>query len=465
MNNILDTEIPNANSLRVTVDQYNAATYGKQLVHEQLNTAANWKIITDAFEEGRARDIADEKKAPLINGEKTPYIVLGSGPSLNHSIKFLRNWKGGIIATTSHALSLIHYGIQPTHIVVLDPFCTWDEIKGVDWSKTRTKLICHPGIYPDMIQNWPNEMLLYIQNSGKNSSFYHDIQKKMYTKREDQGKGIRNPIFRYYIKTELSIFACSPPLQLFAGDMVGYGRAFLCGCDFGFPGNKERFDEWILNPETRDIANFRYPNGLDPNCKDNDPQWEKYWKQNNHPDYKDTDTAMMSSNGIKSERVHLYYKKNFISAWRLSNKEIYTTDKGAITEIPYTSIEKMVKKQGLNYPKQSENMIIKATDEYLSKVDCYVIEGDNKGKLFLESVNPIEEVSNFIDNLNRRWLCPKCKNSMSSSDDVDYSESNCLKCGNKGLIKEGAVNKEKNLNRIKALVDKKNTKEKGNGII
>lgn len=464
MNNTLDTEIPNDSSIRITSDQYNEATYSRQLVHEMVNTATNWKVITDACENGRARDIIEEPKAPLINGEKTPYIILSSGPSLNHSIKFLKDWKGGLIATTSHAVSLIRLGIEPTHIVILDPFCTWSEIEGIDWSKTRTKLICHPGVYPDLIANWPNEMLLYIQNNGKSNSFYHDIQKKMYTRREDQGKGIREPIFRYYIKTELSIFACSPPLQLFAGDMLGYGTCFLLGGDFGFPGNKERFDEWIIDPEKRNIIDFKYPNGLDPNWKDKDPQWDWYWKHNIHSDYVYRDTTMMSANGILTERVHLYYKKNFISAWRLSGKKLYTADKGTITEIPYTSIEKIIKKQGLNYPDQSANMILKSTDEYLSKVDCYVIEGSNGGKVFLESMNPLEDVPRFIDNLNRQWVCPRCKNSMSSSDDEDYSQAQCLKCNNKGLIKSAPVDKESNIRRIKALIDK-NIKEKEDGTI
>jgi hypothetical protein len=48
------------------------------------------------------------------------------------------------------------------------------------------------------------------------------------------------------VRTSFAIFACSPPLQLFAADKLGYGTAFLFGCDFAFPDNKERFTNWTL---------------------------------------------------------------------------------------------------------------------------------------------------------------------------------------------------------------------------
>jgi len=447
-----DTEIPNESSIRITSDQYNEATYSLNLIHEIVNSGANWEIITNAIEEGRARDISDEPKAPLINGEKTPCIILGSGPSLNYSIKFLKNWKGGIFATTSHALSLVRYGIYPTHIVVLDPFCTWDEIAGVDWSKSNTKLVCHPGCYPNLIKNWPNDILLYLQNNGKNSSFYHDVQKKMYVKRIVKEEGIRKPIFQYYIRTEISIFACSPPLQLFVADQLGYGTAFLCGCDFGFPGNKERFDEWTPNKEECKNHFGTNPISIPKVWGINDNRWVRLWKQNIHPDYTSNINTIISKNKIPSERVHIYYKKNFISAWRMSNKTIYTTDHGTITEIPYTPIYKVISRQGLRYPVQSEKMIRKITDDYLSKVECFVIEGENGGKIFLESQKPIEDAIKLIDSINRQWECPICKNTMTATDDNDYSEYNCLKCGRKGLKKSAGINKEENLKRFEFLI-------------
>ena len=61
---------------------------------------------------------------------------------------------------------------------------------------------------------------------------------------------------------------------------------------------------------------------------------------------------MITNNNIPSERIHVYYKKNFMSAWRLSGDTIYTTDHGAITEIPYTDLKKLIKKQGYGYVPQ-----------------------------------------------------------------------------------------------------------------
>jgi hypothetical protein len=151
---------------------YNKATQERQLIHEQVNTAYNHHTIVEAFKSGRARDIGDEPKATGI-----PAIIIGSGPSLDYSIQFMKEWKGGIFCSSSQACTLMYYGIEPTHIVALDPFSSHEEISSIDWSKTKTKLIVHPGVWPSMVDYWPNEMLMYIECLGKPDSFYADIQK------------------------------------------------------------------------------------------------------------------------------------------------------------------------------------------------------------------------------------------------------------------------------------------------
>lgn len=406
---------------------YNQGTMARQLIHEQINSAQNYDTIYKAYVHGKAMDISDCEKAPMINGEKLPCVIVGSGPSLNHSIELLREWKGGILCTTSHALSLIRYGIQPTHIVALDPFCTYDEIAGVDWSKTRTKLITHPGVWPSLIKNWPNELILYAENMGQKNSFYDTTQKAMYSVRESvDGKTIRDPLFRYMVRTSFALFACSPPLQLFAADKLGYGTAFLCGCDFSYPDNRDRFDNWTL----KDIKKMPveepwdkyvdtpsvYVDEVDPTLYGTE-HWDDLWEKHENilqPIPKER-WPMMTANGIPSERIHLYYKKNFMSAWRLSGKTIYTTDHGAITEIPFADIKKVVKKQGLGFQQQKDWFIREVTDKYLHSVGCYVVESD-AGKSFLESQKPEIEVRNFAVNLYQQYFCPACKNTFKIVD-------------------------------------------------
>jgi len=461
-----ENRIQTETEIQTNSKSYNEGTMARQLIHEQVNSAYNHHIIIKAYKDKRARDISEEPQAPIIEGEKLPAIIIGSGPSLDKSIQFLRNWNGGILCTTSHARSLIHYGIQPTHIIALDPFCTWEEIDGIDWSKTRTKLICHPGVWPTLIENWPNEFILYLENMGDPNSFYSNTQKRMYTVREDQGKGIRDPVFRYVIRTSFALFACSPPLQLFAAEKLGYGTIFLCGCDFSYPDNKERFTEYTLKPEILKKIREGDMLPLDPTLYENDENWNSIWAKNEFP-LKDLnhERIIMTSNNIPSEKLHIYYKKNFMSAWRLSNKTIYTTDHGAMFEMPFADISKVIKKQGLKFNPQQEWFIRKTTDKYLSTVGCYVIEGDS-GKMFVESADPSKELPNQMKLINQNYYCPSCKKLIRISDDNEHEKEECPICHSKnpGLLHNGKVDIQSNMERINSFLPKKE-KPKGKPLV
>jgi DNA-directed RNA polymerase subunit RPC12/RpoP len=413
-------------------NEYNQGTIQKQLAHEQLNSAMNWKIIIDAIKSGRARDIADEPKV-----DKTPCFILGSGPSLDDSIKYLKDWKGGIICTTSHALTLMYHGIEPTHILVLDPFCIDKEIEGVDWSKTRTKLIVHPGVHPSLIEKWPNEILLYIQNSGRPDSFYANAQKIMYSHRE--GEDLRNPIFHFYIRTEMMIFACSPPMQLFAADKLGYGTIFLAGCDFAYHNDKSRFTDYTVSIPERLIE-----------CDNAPPvRIEAKWEKHEHPFVKN-ETMKLTNNGLYSEEVHLYYKKNMISAWRLSLQNVYTTDHGAMPEVPYTDIKKVIRKQGLEYPKQSKQFISKITERYLASVNAYVVEAE-LGVLFVESNDYKKELPLILNRFKLNYKCTKCGALVQSNDGNDHINDVCPNCKNKTLVYANKVDFDYNMKKFEKL--------------
>lgn len=409
--------------------KYNEGTKQRQLLHEIVSSAQNYQTLYKAYREGRAKDIVDWEHPPMIEGEKTPCIIIGSGPSLDNSIEFLRAWSGGIFCTTSHALTLIRNGIIPTHIVALDPFCTYDEIAGVDWSKTETKLVACPNVWPTLIQQWPNDIVLYLEETSEKNSFYQTIQKYMYTVREDQGKGIRDPVFRFMVRSSFALFACSPPMQLFAADKLGYGTAFLCGCDFSYPYGKERFTEWKIKDlgrveqEGRKYIDepYQYNTALDPLGFYNDPNWDSYWIKEEHPlkDIPKERGPMLTANGIPSERVHVYYKKNFLTSWRLCNKTVYTTDQGAITEIPYRNIRTVIDKKGLGFIQQKKWWIRKVTDEYLASVGCYVIES-KEGLSFIETAHPNDDLYEFMKNLYQQYSCSECKRTLLIEDYPPY---------------------------------------------
>ena len=415
-------------------NEYNQGTIQKQLVHEQLNTAENWTLIVDAIKSGRARDLDDE---PKMN--KSPCFILGSGPSLDDSIKYLKEWKGGIICTTSHALTLMYYGIEPTHILVLDPFCTDKDIEGVDWSKTRTKMIAHPGVHPSILKCWPNEILLYIQNNGRTNSFYSTVQKIQYSHRE--GEDLRNPVFHFYIRTEMLIFACSPPMQLFVADKLGYETMFLAGCDFAYHTDKARFTDYTVHIPGRYVSSGN----------SNDIYIEPTWKKHIHY-YIPDENHKISNNGLPTEEIHLYYKKNMISAWRLCGKTIYTTDHGAMPEVPYSDIKKVIRKQGLEFPKQSKQTIAIITERYLASVNAYVVEAES-GIVFVESENYEKELLAFMDGFKQQYKCSKCNANAQANDGKDHLGEKCPNCKEGILEYTNKVDIDYNMNKFKRLYE------------
>jgi hypothetical protein len=405
-------------SIRSYSNKYNEGTKRHQLVIEECNSAENWYPITEAFKAGRARDIADEPKA-----DKAPCFVLGSGASLDDTIPKIKGWQGGIICSTSQALTLMYHGIEPTHIVCLDPFSLWDEIKGVDWSKTRTKLVLQPGIMPDLVKRWPNEMLLYVLDNGKPDSFYATTMKRQYTWRDGP---IRSPTFHYYIRTAITIFACSPPMQMFVADKLGYGTIFLAGLNWSEYKGKRRSTEYT--------------------CADG--KWEAHPNPYTEEGVAANGDVVISNNGRKTRAIHLYYKKNLISAWRLSHQTMYNTDeKGILTEVPYTSIIKVMQKQGKNYPVQSHAMVDRITERYLASVGAFVIVTE-KGVAFVESDNPGVELRKFMEGVSSRYRCDKCGSEVVAEDGKDHQNEACPGgCGG-NIHRVTEVDIEGNMRRI-----------------
>jgi len=392
---------------------YNQGTKDKQLIFEERATAINFHTLWNAFHAGKARDISDEPKQ-----KNTPCIIVGSGPSLDDEIAHLKGWKGGIMCTTSHALTLMKHGIEPTHIIALDPFCTWEEIQGVDWSKTRTKLVCHPGTYPSLIENWPNEFLLFRENSGRNDSFYSGVQKRMYTWLEPTEHGIRFPIFHFMIKTEITLFACSPPMQMYVAQVLGYGNIFLCGVDFGFHSGKERFTSW----EKKDGE----------------------WVEMKHPLEEGTAT-ITGTNGVLTQDIHLYYKKNFMSAWRLSKQSVYTCDKGLISEAPYRDIEMVVRHQGKDskhFPKQTEAFIADRLEPYLAAVGAYVVKTSG-GLAFVEAPEPETDLPGYMASILNQYECTICHSQAQGNDGKDHTGEDCPACIQQKQIQDVPIGKLK----------------------
>ena len=437
--------------IRVQSSGCNAQTRATQEIHEINSSARNFHAIAKAMEEGRARDLSAEPKVDRI-----PAFVIGSGPSLDEVLPLLKDWEGGIFCSTSHARTLVYHGAPPTHVMVLDPYCAWNSMEGVGWTKYNTKIIVNPGVWPDLIDNWPNEMLLFRQFLGNRNTFYAQQQNQMYATRKMGGDdltrpGSRNTQWIPMIPSELTVFACSPPAEMFAAGALGYGNIFLSGCDFSYSHGKGRFTAQIPQPDgtwkedARPYTDPKEAQGF------GDPDTTGY----HLPQDADSEATevIMSANGIPSMALHLYYKKNMLTAVRLGCQNVFDTDDGAITELIKVDAKEVIARQGKGYKRQTPRSIAKRLEPYLAKVGAYVLEGP-KGYTFVETDNPLQDCLNYMIRVRRTYICKVCGGSGVANDNADHNGEHCKLCPHGEIHQINDIDIEKNMRRIKKVMPK-----------
>jgi DNA-directed RNA polymerase subunit RPC12/RpoP len=409
--------------LRTKSDEYNAATAVTMGYQEIRNSAENWHAIMRAFAEGRAKDLNDEPKKLLA-----PVILTGSGPSFDDSVEKLKEWKGAIICHYSQALTLMYHGIVPDYIVALDGICNWEGLRGVDWAATKTKLVLHPGMWPTLVANWPNEMLFFRQNLGRPDSFGTNEQKIMYCERLGtlQDALDSKVAFKPLIKTELTMFACTPPTQLFVANVLQYGPVFLVGMDFAYHGNKERFTNYEIE----------------------DGRWMRKEHMLADPDR----DYVITNTGHRSDPLHLYYLKNFVSACRLSMQQVYTTDHGALTQVPYVDIDYVIKHQGRKIKTIDPGLRERQYERYLASINCFALNFE-AGSAFVEVQNPIPDLTGFMRMKNRQYVCAQCGSAAEAQTDEDMTGKGCGRCNKNAMKRVNPIDIEANLKRVQKLLD------------
>lgn len=426
-------------------DSFNEGTKNKQEIHEIYNSAYNHKALMQRIKDGSARDVSYERQKNDAKG--APFFLFGSGPTLDDILPKLKSWKHGIFISTSHAVTCMYYGIEPTHLVCLDPFCMWSEINGIDWSKTKTKLVCHPGIWPDLIENWPNEILLFRQNSGRADSFYATTQNFMYSSRTGSRQEDKFD-FELHIPTHMAIFSTTPPAQLFMADALGYGTAFLAGLDFGYTDEKVRFTEYSVTKHARTVQTGNAPpSEIPPEFRAHPMPFDKVAFAN----LREQDQLVLSEDGIYTTGINIFYKKNFLSSWRLSLKTIYTTSKMCLPEIPFMPIDRILIKQG-KASVQKPEWIKKVTERYLARQGAYVIETEDGGCNFIESPkNPEHDLDMWMQNMRKQFICPVCGLGAVNENPDGEEVQQCPRCKQANFQPKHKIDLPKNLTRIYVL--------------
>jgi hypothetical protein len=190
------------------------------------------------------------------------------------------------------------------------------------------------------------------------------------------------------IKTEVVMLSCVINAQFFVAKMMGYGAQYLVGVDMSYPENRYRFTSW------------GYTDGK--------------WRENKakpldqiiaeRPTMEARHT--ISKEGVATDRVMIFFKRNVMTAWRLELADLINTytDKekgiiGILRELPAAYLPDVIASEG-RFTKKVRSIPNKEkarrSEQYMADQDTYCVPF-SQGFRFVESPNPERELVIFLD--------------------------------------------------------------------
>jgi len=383
--------------------KFNVLTRQRHLLNEIIQSFKNYEAIDRAFKDGKGVDLGN-----LPKHKGVPILILGSGPSFDLAAPFLKNWKGAIMASTSQAVTCIYHGHPPEYIMALDPDCKSDELKPTPkpWNEYNTILLHHPGVSNNLVGWWPGKRG-FFRKLEPQTPFFGNAQKIGYAdiRREIDPRG-RLTLMEVTprIRTEIVMLGCALNAQIFAATQMEYSPLFMVGTDFGFPENRGRFTEWSYKEKKKLVG---YHTAEEENI---DGDWSSYFP----PLIEARSNDMVADNGCPSDSLQLYYKKNFISAWRLDKANIINCSKGAVSEPPYAPIDKVIECQG-DLSKMAdivkpytEREIIEKAEGYLAQHNTFIVrfkaEKDKLAGIQFVEFGDIDEIPKYMKEIARQGV-------------------------------------------------------------
>lgn len=169
---------------------------------------------------GRINDMTDCPKG------KGPAILCASGSSIDPIMPMIKDWKGALFCSTSHASTLIKHGRTPDYIVCLDPrTAPQDELMVPDFGDA--KLLGHVSIPYLYLTRW-------LRRARGNVYVGRIVEPTYDWYSHHLGHGY--PWIRHVILPMIDSMAS----QLGFASWLGYSPLYLAGCDYSGP----RFQMW-----------------------------------------------------------------------------------------------------------------------------------------------------------------------------------------------------------------------------
>jgi len=294
--------------------------------------------------------------------EGKPTIIVGSGPSLDDIIGRLKEWKGYIICSTSQLSTLQYHGVEPDFCFLIDSDPS--QIFLLDGYKSdKTVFVTHPSVPPAYFEAWKGKFKFFRMNEPGPNGFFSESLPAAYTELTKEGHGIRTHVMNAgcvpnTIIPFVTVRACRP--------------IFMAGVDFGYPGDQYRFTkavkengEWKVIPDT----------GIPPDIP-----------------------IQIAENGVKTDKVCIFYKYAFVLLWGLSGSPILSCSRGINYHLPYVHPDEVIDKQGQGFehliPSQEQAYL--TAQNYLEKRGTFITKQGFQINTFTKfSVKGLQKLRNY----------------------------------------------------------------------
>jgi hypothetical protein len=160
------------------------------------------------------------EKYLTFDEKEVPVMFVGNGPSLDHSISALKQWKEkAIIVSCGTALQVLHRnGIRPDfHAEIEQNRSTYDwaaRIEDFDYLKSITLISCN-GIHPDTCNLYKDVLIAFKEGESSTVSTIHVIGEDKYETLKYAFPTVTNFALNFFIK-------------------LGFKQHYLIGVDLGF---------------------------------------------------------------------------------------------------------------------------------------------------------------------------------------------------------------------------------------
>jgi len=298
------------------------------------NSGRTYQDVEERFQE---KDV--DLNTIAHEGREEPCLVLGSGPSLEDAIPYLKNWKHSIQCSTSQLAVLQKLGVEPTYcwLIDADPQMTY-LVENYDSKNSKTILLTHVNIQREALRAWKGEVR-FFKMYDPGDIFFTKYLQMMYQKvNREKDWGVRTFIMNA---------GCVVNTMMVTAPLLGFAPIFLCGFDLGFPGGQYRFREPKLDGGWEDPVPI--PEGR---------------------------LLRVAHNGVKTDDVSIFYKYGFLTLHGMTGpKWVVSCSRGILDEIPCAPAAEVIERQGQGYEwaKRTDKEAYKVSQAYLKKRGIYLL--------------------------------------------------------------------------------------------